>query len=162
MHTPVRPSSGVHVPTQLRLLRCLLAVTVLACGSEPSPPQDPLIQGSYGAMWDPPLLVGPTGSCIRSIPHAVLSMNDLGDFDLSVNTTDDCIGDTGHEFIFGEVLLLGTYTRQGAVLSFTPDEASAPLFTGTIEGEYVRLALPHTTGVAGSDIELVVGPREPF
>jgi hypothetical protein len=146
----------------LRILCCLSIAAVLACGSEPSPPEDPLLEGSYGTAWDPPLLVGPTGSCIRSIPHAVLSMNDLGGFDLAVSTIDDCIGDTGHEFISGAVLFLGTYTREGEVLSFTPDEAPSPLFTGTIEGEYVRIALPHATGVAGSDIELLVGPREPF
>jgi hypothetical protein len=130
--------------------------------TEPTPAEDSLIEGTYGTNWEPALPVGPTGSCTRSIPHAVLAMNTLGGFDFSVNTIDDCIGDTGHEFIFGEVLFLGTYTRQAAVLSFTPDEESAPLFTGTIEGEYVRLDLPHATGLAGSDIELLVGPRVSF
>jgi hypothetical protein len=134
-----------------------------ACASEPHPPDaDPLPQGSYGAIYDPPQLVGPTGDCIRSIPHAVLSVNNLGDFDLSVNTIDDCVGDTGREFFFGEVLHLGSYTRQGALLTFTPDSALAPLFTGTLEGEYVRLTLPPATRVAGAQVELVVGPREPF
>ncbi len=144
------------------MLCCGAAAAFLACGSEPNPPDDPSIQGSYGTAWDPPIPVGSTGGCTRSIPHAVLSVGETGGFDLSVNTIDDCAGDTGREFIFGEVLLLGTYTREGAALSFTPDEEPAPLFTGAVEGEYVRLTLPHSTGVAGSEVELLVGPREPF
>jgi hypothetical protein len=147
----------------MRMLCCLAIASLLACQGSMMPVEEPpLIQGSYGTAYDPPQLVGPTGSCTRSIPHAVLSVNSLGDFDLSVNTIDDCIGDNGHEFIFGEVLFLGVYTRQGELMSFTPDSASSPLFTGTLEGEYVRLALPTTTGVGGTEVELVVGPREAF
>ena len=155
-----------HYPLGLRrrcLTLCAGGALLSACASEPRPPdQDPLIQGSYGTIWDPPQPVGPTGDCIRSIPHAVLSVNNLGDFDLSVNTIDDCVGDTGHEFFSGEELFLGSYTREGALLSFTPDSAVAPLFTGTLEGEYVRLTLPPATQVAGAQVELVVGPREPL
>ena len=147
----------------MKSLCCVVLAGLVAClGSAMPIEESPLIQGSYGAAYDPPILVGPTGSCVRSIPHAVLGVNNLGDFDLSVNFIDDCIGDTGHEFTFGEVLLLGDYTRQAELLSFTPDSADAPVFTGTIEGEFVRLTLPATTGVGGSEVELVVGPREGF
>jgi hypothetical protein len=144
----------------LRLALLAGGTLLAACGSEPRPPVDPLLQGSYAAVYDPPLPVNPAGGCDRSIPHAVLSVNDLGGFDLSVNTIEDC--GAPEPITFGEVLILGSYTREGSLLSFTPDEASAPLFTGTIEGEFVRLILPPATGVSGSEVELVVGPREPF
>jgi hypothetical protein len=104
-----------------------------ACGTDPTTAPEELLQGSYGAQYDPPLAAGATTNCDRSIPHAVLGVNDLGDFDLSVNTIDDCTR-AGGGFEFSEVLHLGSYTRQGALLSFTPDSASAPLFTGTLEG----------------------------
>ena len=148
----------------MKPLVCCIALTgLLACQGSPMPiDEEELIQGTYGSAYDPPLSVGPTGDCIRSIPHAVLSVNRLGDFDLSVNTIDDCIGDTGHELRFGEVLILGSYSRYGALLSFTPDSASAPLFTGNMEGEFVRLTLPTATHVAGTEVELVVGPAESF
>jgi hypothetical protein len=147
----------------MKLLSCFAAAGILACqGSTLPVDEDPSIQGSYGAIYEPPQLVGPTGSCIRSIPHAVFSANDLGGFDLSVNFTDECVGDTGPEFVFGEVLILGSYTRQGTFLSFTPDDANAPLFTGVVEGEFIRLTLPTATGVGGTEVELVVGPREAF
>jgi hypothetical protein len=100
-------------------------------------------------------------NCDRLISHAVLSVNEQGDFDLSVNVIDDC-SRAGGGFSFSEVLHLGSYTRQGTILSFTPDAASAPLFTGTMEGDYIRLTLPPETDVASLDVEIRVGPREPF
>lgn len=133
---------------------------LVACGTDPSAAEE-LLQGTYGAEYDPPIAAGATVNCDRSIPHAVLSMNDQGDFDLSVNTIDDCTR-AGGGFNFSEVLHLGTYTRQGTLLSFTPDSASAPLFTGTLEGEFVRLTLPPEAGVANIELELLVGPREAF
>jgi hypothetical protein len=83
------------------------------------------------------------------------------DFDLSVNTIDDCRS-IGGDFVFGEVLHLGTYTREATLLSFTPDREPAPMFTGTIEGDYIRLTLPPATGIASEDVELLVGPRQPY
>lgn len=138
----------------------LCAVAVLACGTEPSD-NNQLFNGSYGTEYDPPIVVDGFGGCERTVPHAVLAFNNLGDFDLSVNTIDDCT-QAGGGFTFGEVLHLGDYTRVDDLLAFTPDSASSPLFTGRIEGEFVRLTLPSATGISTHEVELLVGPRESF
>ena len=131
-----------------------------ACGTDPTD-NNQLFDGSYGTDYDPPMVVDASGGCERSVSHAVLSFNRAGDFDLSVNTIDDCTL-AGGGFTFGEVLHLGTYTRADEILSFTPDNAHFPLFTGTIEGEFIRLTLPSATGISTHEVELVVGPRQPL
>ena len=139
-----------------------VAVLSSACGTDPRPTdENQLINASYGSVYDPQVVVDASGGCQRSVSHAVLSMSDLGDFDLSVNTIDDCT-QAGGGFTFGEVLHLGSYTRASDHLSFTPDNAHSPLFTGTIEGEFIRLTLPSATGISTHQVELVVGPREPL
>jgi hypothetical protein len=139
----------------------LCAATVLgACGTDPSD-DNQLFNGSYGTEFDPPVVVDSFGGCQRSIPHVAFGFNRLGDFDLSVNTVDDCT-QAGGGFTFGEVLHLGSYTRVNNLLSFTPADAPAPLFTGAIEGEFIRLTLPPATGISTHEVELLVGPREAF
>ena len=149
---------------KLRHSSVLGAVALLcsACGTDPRPTnENQLFNASYGTVYDPAVVVDASAGCQRLVDHAVLAMNDLGDFDLSVNTIDDC-SQGGGGFTFGEVLKLGSYTRDRDLLSFTPDSASTPLFTGTIEGEFIRLTLPAATGISSHEIELLVGPREPL
>ena len=129
------------------------------CGSDPTE-NNQLFNGSYGTEYDPPVVVDAFGGCERSVPHVAFGFNRLGDFDLSVNTIDDCTL-AGGGFTFGEVLHLGSYTRVDDLLSFTPHNAHSPLFTGTIEGEFIRLTLPAATGISTHEVELLVGPRQP-
>jgi hypothetical protein len=89
-------------------------------------------------------------------------MSSIGEFDLSINVVDDCTRG-GASFTFFEVLKLGRYTRVGTALAFIPDGETAEAFTGTLEGEYVRLTLPPSVGaLAPTDVELRVGPRHPY
>jgi hypothetical protein len=89
------------------------------------------------------------------------NVNDPGGFSISINVYNDC-RKGGGEFTSFEVYHSGTYSRDGMLLSFTPIGASAPLFAGLIEGEYIRLTLPPAAGVASAEVVLLVGPREPF
>jgi hypothetical protein len=129
------------------------------CGTGP---EDRLLEGSYVASYDPPLVGYATLNCDRLITYAFLAVNSLGGFDLSISVTDDCSRVGGGLSSF-EVLKLGTYTRHGATLSFTPDRETASVFTGHLEGEYVRLTLPaEFEALAPNDLELLVGPRLPL
>jgi hypothetical protein len=141
---------------------CAAAALLSACGDGSGPDDGNQLEGSWSAVLEPPITVGSLHGCNRSIPYGILSMNDLGDFDLSVNTVDDCRS-IGEDFVFGEIYHDGSYTRDGALLSFTtPEAAQVPLFTGTVEGDYIHLTLPPATGLASEDVELLVGPRQPF
>jgi hypothetical protein len=112
--------------------------------------------------YDPARLTSATLSCDRLLTYTILSMNTLGDFDLSFNYIDDCSRSGGGYSYFG-VLKLGTYTRQGNELAFTPDSAAAPAFIGIIDGVYVNLTLPPAVGnLAPTDIDIRVGPRHPY
>jgi hypothetical protein len=153
----------VTVPTDKRLPSCRssLALLALVLGSCSAEPEEQFIRGNYSVEYDPLRLVSATGNCDRLISHAVLSMNELGDFDLSVNVVDDCTR-AGGGYDFSEVLKLGDYQLEGTRLSFTPDSASTPLFTGMVDGDFIQLSLPPAVGVAIIDVELRVGPRIPF
>ena len=142
----------------LRILS-LGALFLAACGTEPD---EPGLQGSYSVAYDPARLTSATLNCDRLLTYTILGMNDLGDFDLSFNVIDDCSRAGGGYTYFG-VLKLGTYTRQGNELAFTPDSAMSPAFTGVIDGEYVTLTLPPAIGnLASADVEIRVGPRHPY
>jgi hypothetical protein len=142
-------------------------VFLSACGTEPRPDdEDTLLEGSWPFL-EPTLVIGSEGGCERSVPYALLSMNELsnvndpGGFSISVNVYNDC-RNAGGEFTSFEVYHYGTYTQQEMLLSFTPIGESAPLFTGMIAGEYIRLTLPPSAGVASTEVVLLVGPRQPF
>jgi hypothetical protein len=148
--------------TRTRVVAILGLLTILqlaACGTGPD--EHPL-QGYYSASWEPSQLVSATVTCDRLVSHVLLAMSSLGEFDLSINAVDDCTRG-GASFTFFEVLKLGKYTREGSVLAFTPDGEAPAAFTGTLEGEYVRLTLPPSVGaLAPTDVELRVGPRTPY
>lgn len=139
-----------------RYLFAPVVIFVAACSTEPNP-QD--VPGTYGVTYDPPLLASATLTCDRLIPHAVLSMTQLGEFDLSISLVDDCSRGGGGSSP-SEVHMVGFYGLQAARLSFTPETSTAPLFTGTLEGDFVRLNLPPAVGIAIIDVEVRVGPRQ--
>jgi hypothetical protein len=80
-------------------------VGLTACGTEPD---QRLFEGTYAAVYEPPQLISATSTCDRLVSHVLLSVNALGDFDLSINVTDDC-SRTGGGFAFFEVLKVGKY-----------------------------------------------------
>lgn len=142
-------------------LRTLVIASALISGCA-TEPEEALIEGTYAASYDPPLVGTATVNCDRLIAYAFLAVNTLGDFDLSINVMDDCRR-AGGGLSFFEVLKLGTYSRLGRTLSFTPDGEATPAFMGQLEGEYVRLTLPaEFEALAPSDLELQVGPRSPL
>jgi hypothetical protein len=130
-----------------------------ACGTEPDEPE---LQGSYSVAYDPARLTSATPNCDRLLTYTILSMNEQGDFDLSFNVIDDCSRGGGGYSYFG-VLKLGTYTRHGSELAFTPDSATYPAFTGLIDGEFVRITLPPAIGnLAPVDVDIRAGPRHSY
>lgn len=131
---------------------------VVSCGTEPG---DASIQGSYSTAYDPPRLVSATVNCDRLVSYAILSLNDRGDFDLSVNIIDDC-SRVGGGYTYAEVLTLGHYTRRGSSLTFREDGPGGATFEGSVADAYIDLALPPSVGVAPVDTDLRVGPRQPF
>jgi hypothetical protein len=153
--------TGGSVIVSSRRWYVVSSVILLAfCGTEPEP-EPQTIRASYGVLYDPNLLVSATENCDRLISHAVLSMNELRDFDLSINVVDDC-SRIGGGFSFSEVYKQGDYMLQGTQLSFTPDSATAPLFTGTLDGEFIQLSIPSDLGVAALDVNLRLGPGIAF
>jgi hypothetical protein len=138
-----------------RYLFVPVIIGVAACSTEPNP-QD--IPGTYTATFDPPQLASATVNCDRLIPHAVLTMAQAGQFDLTINLVDDC-SRAGGGSTASELHLVGFYAPQGAQLYFTPETSTAPPFTGTVEGSFVRLNLPPAVGIAIVDVHIRVGPR---
>jgi hypothetical protein len=141
---------------QRRYLLVPVAIFISGCTTGPD---DHDVPGTYAVNYEPPQLASATEFCDRLIPHAALSMSELGDFDLSINLVDDC-SRAGGGSTPSEVHIGGLYRRQAARLSFTPGNETAPLFTGTLEGDFVRLNLPPAVGIAIIDVELRVGPRK--
>jgi hypothetical protein len=134
-------------------------VGLSACGTEPD---DAPLAGMYVGDYEPSRLVSTTLDCDRLVSYALLAVNTLEDFDLSLSVTDDC-SRAGGGFAFFEVLKLGKYTRQGSTLVFTPDSEPTAEFNGELEGEFVRLTLPPGFGnLAPNQVELRVGPRSPL
>ena len=139
-------------------LRQLAPVLLLAACTDP----DEGLQGSYSVAYDPPRLTSATLECDRLLTYLILDMNDQGDFDLSFNVVDDCTRGGGGYSDSG-VTMVGTYSREWQALSFTPEPASAPVFSGTVEGDYVRLVIPPSLGnLAPTEIEVRAGPRHPY
>jgi hypothetical protein len=135
------------------------ALLLGGCGTGPD---EGLLDGSCSVTYEPPLVASATENCDRLVSHALLAVNTRGDFDLSINVVEDC-SRVGSGFTFSEVLKLGTYTRRGNTLSFTPDGESAPAFTGELEGAYIRLTLPPAVGALSYvDVQILLGPRAPL
>jgi hypothetical protein len=129
------------------------------CGTEP---QVRSVAGTYSASFDPGLSVDAVGVCERFILYAILSLNEGGDFGLSVNVGDDC-RPVGGQFTFFEVGKHGSYGRRGDTLSFAPEGEFENRFTGLPEGEYFRVFLPQGYGeLATEELELHLGPRAPL
>ena len=142
-------------------LWALVATSSLMVGCGTSP-EEGLLEGTYAAAIDPPVVGYATLNCDRLIPHVSLVVNAQGEFDLSIDVADDCSRAGGGIAPF-EVLKLGTYARVGPTLSFTPDGEAGPTFTGQIEGEYIRLTLPaEFEELAPNDLEIRIGPRSPL
>lgn len=109
---------------------------------------------SYADGFSPGILIYATVNCDRRLTHAVLSMNRLGDFDLSINITDDC-SRSGGGYGYGEVLILGSYTWADSNLHFTPEAGGTGPFPGTFDSDSVRLTLPpRTDSLAATQIQL--------
>ena len=121
-------------------------LAALACGTEPPPPLVP--DGTYADFYDPGHLIYATLNCDRLLTHALFALGS-GDFELSINITNDCTR-VGAGYGFGEVLILGTYTRVDSTLTLTPDEASTSPFTGTFDRDSVRLMLPARSDSLGA------------
>jgi hypothetical protein len=138
----------------------VLALVLGSCGTEPEP-EEQTIRGSYDIAYEPDRLVGMVGNCDRLLDYAALSMNEVYDFNLLMNTVDDCSRIQGG-ITFGQVLIMGKYTLEGTQFSFTPDEATAPLFLGALDGEFVDLSLPPAVGLTTTHVDLRVGPFEPY
>jgi hypothetical protein len=139
-----------------RYLSVPVAFLIIGCSTGPD---EQSVPGTYSVSYEPPLLASAAENCDRLIPNAILSLNELGDFDLSIDVVDDCSRGGGGPTP-SQIQIAGHYTRQVARLSFTPSNGTAPLFTGTLEGDFVRLNLPPAVGIAIIDVELRVGPRE--
>ena len=154
---PGRGRGNTHMGS-LRTL-AFAALLLAACGTEPDEPE---LQGSYSIAYDPARLTSATLNCDRLLTYAILGMNDLGDFDLSFNVVDDCSRSGGGYSFFG-VLRLGSYVRHGNELTFTPDSATYPVFSGILDGEFVDFTLPPAIGnLAPGDFDIRVGPRHPY
>ncbi len=75
--------------TRLSLaLRTSVIASALIAGRG-TEPEEALLEG-YAASYDPPLVGAATVNCDRLISYAILAVNALGDFDLSINVIDDC------------------------------------------------------------------------
>lgn len=154
-------SGGPRSPVSHRLTFCAAALLVLgpACRSSTGPP-DPG-GASYSVVYDPPRVVFATVNCDRSIPYAIISLG-RGDFGLSINIIEDC-SRSGGGFSFGEVLILGSYSVRDTTLSFVPEEARTPPFSGSFDASYVRITVPaRTDSLAATPILVELGPRQPF
>lgn len=137
-----------------RYLFVPIAMVMGACSAAPNP-QD--IPGTYAVTYAPPLLASATDNCDRLIPHAVLSLTDVREFQLSIDLVDDCSRAGGGTSV-SEVHLVGFYSSQGAQVVFAPMTSTAS-FNGTWEGDFVRLVLPPELGIAIIDVHLRLGPR---
>ena len=133
----------------------------LSCDTSTGPP-DPG-DASYAVEFTPGRLVYATVNCDRFVTHAVLSLGrrDHG-FDLSTNLYDDC-SRAGGGYAFWEVLILGHYSMNDTLLTFTPESGATPPFTGSFDAAYVRLMLPaRSDSLAPTPIALELGPKVPF
>lgn len=142
----------------------LIALALLAlggCATDPRAP-DPG-DALYAAGFTPGRLVYATINCDRFLTHAVMSLGRRAhEFDLSVNLYDDCTR-AGGGFTYWEVLVLGTYTTDGSLVSLQPTSGATPPFTATFDGTFMRVSLPaRTDSLAATPILLQLGPREAF
>ncbi len=146
-------------------IRIRLIASVLlglgGCATDPRAP-DPG-DALYAADFIPARLVYATINCDRMLTHAVISLSRrVHGFDLSVNLFDDCTK-AGGGFTYWEVLVLGTYTTDGSLVSLHPTSGATPPFTATFDGNFMRVSLPaRTDSLAATPILLQLGPREAF
>ena len=130
----------------------LAALASVTCSTEAEPMLKP--GDAYADDFSPGVLIYATVNCDRRLTHAVLSMNHLGDFDLSINITDDCSRSSGG-YAYGEVLILGRYTWADSSLHFTPEAGGTGPFPGTFDSDSVRLTLPpRTDSLAATQFQL--------
>jgi hypothetical protein len=138
--------------TTCRVTTFILTLAALGCSTESEPPPEPA--GTFSDAYDPGRLIYATVNCDRRLTYAILDMNHLGDFDLSINVIDDCTR-SGGGLGFGEVLMLGTYTRESSTLHFTPESGGTGSFQGTFDADSVRVTLPaRTDSLAATDLQL--------
>lgn len=144
-----------------RALATLTLVLGLACDTAPQAP-DPG-DAIYSVAYTPGHLVYATYACDRLLTHAVLSLSRrVHGFDLSVNLVDDCTR-VGGGFSFWEVLILGDYEVTDTSLTFTPDQASTPAFTGSFDARSLRLTLPpRADSLAPTPIDVEFESKTPF
>ena len=147
----------------IRALACatLILGLALSCDTSTGPP-DPG-DASYSVEYTPGRLVYATVNCDRFVVHSVLSLGrrDHG-FDLSTNLYDDCTR-AGGGYTFWEVLILGHYSVNDTLLTFTPESGATPPFTGSFDAAVVRLTLPgRSDSLAPTPIALELGNKTPF
>lgn len=159
--------SGIRNP--VALLIPLLATLTVSCSSATEPPAD----SSYSGEFDPPLLALATHDCDRFLTGATLLLADTepmsnldfgdGDFDRTVNLTEDCSRSGGEvsslkDVISGEYVISDT-----TVLFGSPSITSFPDFRATFDAEFLRLDLPSDDAwpeLTSATLEL--GPRQPL
>jgi len=145
---------------QLTIRRAIaLAVFgTVACATGPEPPQ---AAGTYSRDFAPPQVIHATATCDRLLTYAVLSMNRLGDFDLSINITNDCTP-AGAGYSYGEVLILGKYARAGTSLQFTPNPGNTGPFSGSLSADTAYVTLPaRPDSLAATSLDLQLPRRAP-
>jgi hypothetical protein len=147
--------------TRGRLGQAILGLVLCSltggCGTEPD--TRPLLT-NFAVGYDPARVIGATETCDHLVTGMLLVISTARTFELSANVQDDCTR-VGGGFTDGEVFRLGTYTHQGATLSFTSNGATQPEFVGTLEtGAIVLVFQPGLDGLT-SPVELRVPESVP-
>jgi hypothetical protein len=139
----------------------ILVAVSTSCGTS-TQPYDPG-DASYSVVYTPARIVYATVNCDRYLSYGILSLGRRrSSFELSVNLTEDCTR-AGGRWSYWEVLMFGHYAIADTVLTFTPDSARTPAFSGTFDAAYVRLTLPpRSDSLAPVPIPMQLGPRMPF
>jgi hypothetical protein len=147
-----------EVPMRSLVSWWIAAGLLVSCGTEPEVGR--LANGNYEAAYQPPLLTSHTPACDRLLSRVFLVVSRRGTFELSINVIDACTGG-GQGCTYFEIFRSGGYFLDATEVSFTPN-AGTPTFTGRLDGEFINVRLPAALGLAPSDVEVRVGPRESF
>jgi hypothetical protein len=115
--------------------------------------------GTYSAAYTTPRSLLTTTLCDRFLQYAIISLG-RGGFDLSMNVFQDCRR-SGNGYASWEVLILGHYTAIDTTLVLTPESRATPTFTGTFDGEYIRLNIPSRPDSLGQfPFGVELGPKQ--
>ena len=133
----------------------------VGCGSSTGP-YDPG-DASYSVAYNPARVVYATVNCDRYLSYGILSLGTRRSrFEFSLNLMDDCTR-AGGTWTYWEVFFEGGYSVTDTLISFIPDSARTPRFTGSFDRSYVRLTLPaRADSLAPMPIPMQLGPKMPF